>query len=176
MIKVKKKILSLAMSAAMVTSLFAGMTISASAFSGSGTESSPYLITSQSDLEAITDFSAYYKLSNNITLNSSWSGLGTSSISSASTNSPYENSSAVPFTGTLDGDGYTITVNRSVTSSGQGGVVNYLGATGTVKNLTVDGSISLLSNLDAVGGVVAGSYCQAYAGGHSQEFQFHECC
>ena len=59
MIKMKRKIMALAMTAAMITTLFAGLTISASAtdgtWSGSGTSSDPYQIADYDDLYAIAD-------------------------------------------------------------------------------------------------------------------------
>ena len=155
MLKVKRKILSLIMTAAMVTTLFAGLTISASALSGNGTESNPYLITSQADLEAITDLTKYYRLSNSFTV-SGFSGLGSPSISStkASNYSPYV-SGGNGFSGTLDGNGCTITVtNRSISTSGRGGVINYLAPGGIVKDLNVTGTITITTGVDAVGGVV----------------------
>jgi hypothetical protein len=163
----KRKLLSLLTTAAMVTTLFAGMTIGASAtngtWAGSGTSADPYQIADLADLNAIAsgvtssnDYAGtYFILTNNIdTTTGTWNGIGISNISSASTNSPYENSSAIPFSGILDGSGYTITVNRSVSTSGQGGVINYLGPAGTLKNLNVTGSVTATGSVDAIGGVV----------------------
>ena len=122
---------------------------------GSGTAADPYQVGSQSDLAQInSELTACFILTANITLDSSWPGIGTSNIGSASTNSPIEQTGANGFTGTLDGDGYTITVSRTVTASGMGGVVNYLAPGGVVKNLTVSGSVTATGNRDAIGGVV----------------------
>ncbi len=150
----KNKLISLLVVMAIIVSLFTGLTISVSALTGSGTESNPYLISSAADLNAISNLNAYYKLTADITASASWSGLGSSAISSAGTSSPYETDSADGFAGTLDGDGHTITVTRTVSASGQGGVVNYLAPTGVIKNLNVEGSVTATGSVDAIGGVV----------------------
>ena len=71
----------------LVLSLALGLAPAASAASvpsGSGTESDPFRITSQEELEIISDFpSAHYVLMNDITLDSSWqplAGSGTSYV------------------------------------------------------------------------------------------------
>ena len=78
---------------------FAANYVATAAFSGSGsgTESDPYIITNRAQLEAMADdLTAYYHLANDIDLggsNSPWTPIG---------------SQSAPFSGTLDGDGYTI--------------------------------------------------------------------
>ena len=79
---------------------FAANYVATAAFSGSGsgTQSDPYIITNRAQLEAMADdLTAYYQLANDIDLGGSgspWTPIGTSSA---------------PFSGTLDGDGYTMT-------------------------------------------------------------------
>jgi methionine-rich copper-binding protein CopC len=185
--KRKKRLLSVIMTLAMITTLFAGMTTSSGAYSATGTmtdlwnsgnptsalSGTYYSISSAQEMVYLQNYTATsgmntsgvtFFLTSSInfvteTYTGTWTGVGKSVISSASTNSPYEDTSnssnlPIPFEGTLDGDGLTITVNRTVTTSGQGGVVNYLGSSGNVKNLTVAGSVTISSNVDAIGGVV----------------------
>ena len=94
----------------------------ASALTGSGTEESPYVISTASELQAIgDDLDAHYELGENINLyrldfepiGNEWDG---------------------PFTGTLDGKGFTIS-NMNVTSPDlkYTGLFGYL--EGTVCNL-----------------------------------------
>ena len=94
----------------LVLSLALGLAPAASAASvpsGSGTESDPFRITSQEELEIISDFpSAHYVLMNDITLDSSWqplAGSGTSYVRREDVNL-----SEADFQGVLDGNGYTI--------------------------------------------------------------------
>ena len=106
--------------------------------SAAGTSSSPYVISSASDLECLRDRVAsgetyagkYFRLSSNISV-SSWSGIGNSSH---------------PFSGHFNGNGKTITV------SGSQGVFNYV-EDAEIYDLTVAGSIS--GSATAIGGVVA---------------------
>lgn len=126
MIKVKKKILSLAMSAAMVTSLFAGMTISASA-----TET----VSTQAQLAAMT--SGNYVLGANITID-------------ASTWTPISN-----FTGTFDGDSsnYKITWDGD-TVTGQDRYGIFGTSSGTIQDLKVEGSVTVTGNYKYVSPIV----------------------
>ncbi len=122
--KMRRKALSLIMTLAMITTLFAGLTISASAST---------VIT---DLSQITNMSGDYKLADSVTtLNidaSTWTPIGSSSD---------------PFTGTFDGNGKTIT--WSGTTSGQSYYGIFGKSTGTVKNFTTAGSFTVTgSNLD----------------------------
>ena len=62
---------------------------------------------------------------------------------------------ANPFNGTLDGNGYTVTINSMAnTSVDNAGLVGYLGSSGKISNIKVDGTVTGGSN---VGGVVG--YC-----------------
>ncbi|SFR65038.1 M26 family metallopeptidase [Anaeromicropila populeti] len=91
---------------------------------GTGTLEDPYIINTIADLETIKyELSAYYVLGNNIDLNGTeWAPVG---------------SSAVPFTGGFDGNGYTIsnfTINQSTAS-----YVGFFGviSNASIKNLTI---------------------------------------
>jgi hypothetical protein len=150
-----------------------GLTYTELGHTGSGTETDPWRIYNQQDLEdmhnllgAYGEFEGqYFKIMNNITLEGSWTGIGSPEISTASSNSPYV-SGGLGFAGTLDGDGKTISISRSAETSGVGGLINYLTPKGTVKNLTVEGTFTVSSNdsdtststststIDAVGGIV----------------------
>lgn len=129
----KNKALSVIMTLAMVFSMFAGMTFTSFADTETVTE-----IDSLSD---ITSMSGNYKLTDDVTVDAStWTSIGTSSA---------------PFTGTFDGDGHTVT--WSGTTAGTGGYVGIFGvSSGTVKNLTASGSLTVTgSNLDYISTVVA---------------------
>ncbi len=123
-----KKIISLLLSVIFLLS-FAPLNIFA--MSGSGTESNPYLVSSASDINNIhNDLSGYYKLTCNIDM----SGVDFEPIGN-------ENEGA--FTGTIDGNGYTIkNLNINLPDNKYVGFVGYL--EGTVKNLN-------LENVDAYG-------------------------
>lgn len=131
-----KKIISLLLSIIFLLS-FAPLNIFA--MSGNGTEGNPYLVSSASDINNIhNDLSGYYKLTCNIDM----SGVDFEPIGN-------ENEGA--FTGTIDGNGYTVkNLNINLPDNKYVGFVGYL--EGTVKNLN-------LENVDAygyryVGGIV----------------------
>ena len=113
----------------------------AAAISGSGTAESPYVITSAAELQAVNDdLDAYYVLGNNISL-------------SGRTFEPLGNEWDGPFTGTLDGRGFTVsylTVNR--TDLKYAGLFGYM--EGTVQNLKLD-------NINISGGRYAGGVAGA---------------
>ena len=81
----------------------------------------------------ITDMSGNYKLIADITVTAP---IGTT---------------AAPFKGTFDGDGHTVTVNISASAAGAG-LFGVVGPGATIKNLTVDGSIT--SSANNVGGII----------------------
>lgn len=113
----------------------------AAAISGSGTAESPYVITSAAELQAVNDdLDAYYVLGNNISL-------------SGQSFEPLGNEWDGPFTGTLDGRGFTVsylTVNR--TDLKYAGLFGYM--EGTVQNLKLD-------NINISGGRYAGGVAGA---------------
>ncbi|MCL2462338.1 MAG: DUF4214 domain-containing protein [Defluviitaleaceae bacterium] len=109
--------------------------MAAPAISGGGTAASPYLVTSEAQLLAISqgsytnNYTAYYKLQNNIALTSAnWPPIG-------------GNGKPV-FSGTFDGNGYTIS-NVQIPA---GSAYQYSGLfgynTGTIKNLGVTGRVT----------------------------------
>ncbi|URZ17432.1 fibronectin type III domain-containing protein [Clostridium felsineum] len=113
---------------------------------GKGTANDPYIITTIQQLENIQcDPSAYYKLGSNIDLKGiNWTPIGINSN--------------VEFTGTFDGNGYTIenlTTNRLGTDvTGLFGYVN----NGTIKNLKLS-NVNIIGRNDtgAIAGVVTGT-------------------
>ena len=123
----------------------------AAAISGSGTAESPYVITSAAELQAVNDdLDAYYVLGNNISLN-------------GQNFEPIGNEWDGPFTGTLDGKGFTIsylTVKR--TDLKYAGLFGYM--EGTVQNLK-------LANVNISGGRYAGGVAGAVGVGGA--FCFH---
>lgn len=107
----KNRLISLLTAAAMAISLFCSFSLSASAVSGSGTESDPYLISNADDFALIQDCpTASFRLTNNIVLNKNYTSTCT-------------------FSGTLDGDGYLV-----VGVNGASPFIN----NGTIKNLIVE--------------------------------------
>jgi chitodextrinase len=123
----------------------------AMAFSGgSGTVSSPYIVSSQSDLieigKSTTNLSKHYALGRNISLSSSMMPIGYITSSSRS-----------PFTGSLDGKGYKIS-NLDIYSSGNDGVGLFyrLEKGATVKNLILNGAT--IEGGTGVGAIAGESY------------------
>jgi len=117
--------------------IFFAMCISALALSGTGTEADPYLVSTPSDIALMhNDLDGYYKLTADIDMKDI-------------DFEPIGNESEGAFTGTIDGDGHTISnLNVNLPGNKYVGFVGYL--EGTVKNLN-------LENVDACG------YC--YVGG-----------
>lgn len=114
------------------------------ALSGSGTQESPYIISSVSDLMLVkNNLDCHFKLGTNIELTSAWYPIGTADE---------------PFTGGFDGDGHTISGLSATITSGNAfaGLFGY--SSGTIKNVTVKIStgINVTANESAyVGGIVA---------------------
>ncbi len=122
---------------------------------GSGTEASPYQITSQRDLVFVAGkigsndvayVTAYYKVMNDITCDAGFTGLGWFSITA---------SDARPFSGVIDGNGKTITVAQTMNTENSTlpgtGFVNY--AKGAeIRDLTIAGTVTASSG--ATGGLV----------------------
>ena len=106
MLKMKRKLLSLLMTAAMISTLFAGLTISSFADTA---------VTEISSLSQITDMSGNYKLTQDTSIAAaSWTPIGTSSA---------------PFTGTLDGNGKTVTWSGSAASQNYYGIFGFSSGT-----------------------------------------------
>ena len=95
----------------------------AAAAGGSGTAADPYIIETAAELQSMqNNLAAYYQLANDIDLSGvTWTPIGPSSA---------------PFTGTLDGKGYTIK-NLILTSTSQ--YVGLFGvvSSGTIKNINI---------------------------------------
>ena len=117
--------------------------ISTMSVTGSGTETDPYLIYTQEDLEGLGAGSTgkYYKLENDIALDNTWTPI-------------------VSFYDTLDGGGNTISgLNVTGSSANFGGIVYTLQDGATIKNLNVIGSVtSYCVNNARVGGIVGYNY------------------
>lgn len=155
---------------------------------GQGTSSKPYIIKTTEQLANITaDLQAYYKLGNDINLENieNWVPIGTSTK---------------PFTGTLDGEGYTIrnmkienrssylglfgytdgsTItnlklnNYNIASEGSGN--NYIGALvgynqGNVINVSTSGTITIKYSSNYVGGLVG------YHKSNKISTEINKCC
>ncbi len=110
--------------------------------SGSGTENDPYIITSYDEFLLIKDFpDGHFKLANDINLPAEWTPIGVDS------GFLYPDVTESDFTGVLDGNGYTISMEKTE---------NYAGLFwqnfGAIKN------ICLIGELDGyfVGGMITG--------------------
>lgn len=118
---------------------------------GEGTEDNPYLISSSSDLIAISDIysedpyirEAYFMLTKNINLKKTvWKPIGSHKFS---------------FSGTFDGNGKTITI-RNIASGNFLGIFGIADSRSTIKNLTVKGAINkkINSKNEVYFGLIAG--------------------
>ena len=121
-----KKVVSILISISLIL-----MSVPAFAISGSGTEANPYLISSASDILRIhNDLDGYYKLTADINMQG---------IEYEPVGNEYEGA----FTGTIDGNGHTISnLNINLPENKYVGLVGFL--EGTVKNLN-------LNNVNACG-------------------------
>ena len=147
----KKKLISSLISLAMLLSIMPySITVSAadSNFTGSGTQSDPYLISTASDLTILATLtnnakdkttaaeyaSKYYQLTADIDM----SGVSYTPISWATSMYTAQGAS---FTGTLDGNNHVIknvTMKTASTYGATYGIIGYLGGNGTVKNLGIE--------------------------------------
>ena len=135
--KLLATILALVMALGLCTSAWAAE----GDWTGSGTEADPYVITTAAGLNKLaTDVNsgtvysdAYFKLGASITV-TNWTPIG------------QKTSENNKFAGTFDGNGQTVTINgiKSDLDPAFGGYAGFFGAVkgATIKNLTVDGTIS----------------------------------
>lgn len=149
-----RKLVSVLLTLVMIFSLFAGMTVTASAtngtWSGTGTATDPYQIADLADLKAIaTNLSSsntysgkYFKLMDNITIDNdttTWTPIGNSSVA---------------FAGYFDGNKKTITWSGTATGGSYWGVFGK--STGVIANVKTTGSLTLSGT--------SGSYVSPLAG------------
>lgn len=160
MIKSKNLTISIiiAISMLILTAVVCGVVFSnkAKAFSGSGTEASPYLISSASDLTTLaanvksgTTYSGnYFKLTNNITISdSSWTGIGDNSSSNNA------------FAGTFDGANYKVTISSLTVNLEYFGFFTASTDTTVIKNLKVHyNSLTNTYGYGYTGGIVGYAY------------------
>lgn len=131
--------------------LLEGSVVQAFSGTGNGTSGNPYSITSCAQLQEVgtigVHLTQHYKLANDIDCTDFSTNHGWEPIGFYSTD---------PFTGTLDGDGYTIS-NISYTGNGPAGLFGYVSGA-TIKNVTVKDSV-----FDSVGhvGSIAGDATNA---------------
>jgi hypothetical protein len=111
-----------------------------------GTAANPFQVATAADLRKVGTetttggwtLSAHYKQTANISMTGSFTPIGTT---------------ANRFTGSYDGDGKTIT-NLSISASGSySGLFGYIGAGGTVKNVSANGVISSSGSYVSIGGI-----------------------
>ena len=103
--------------------------IQVSAFAnGEGTDDAPYEVTSAAELAKMEyGLDRAFRLTTDITLDSGWMPVGTS-----------EN----PFTGSLDGDGHTITLALDRPAEDYVALIAHAGEGTEVRNLKLDGSVT----------------------------------
>ena len=149
----KKRILAWVLALVMIVGLLPTITLAAD-LSGSGTKDDPYLIATADDLVTFRDLvnsvgagktsTLYAKLTDNIDLSgqTNWTPIGLSSSKA--------------FAGEFDGNGHTISglTIKDATTQYQG-LFGYV-KNGTIKNLTVDGSVETSNNQAA--GIVGYGY------------------
>ncbi len=121
-------------------------------FKGLGTSDSPYLIETAEDMAELSSLSygknygagLYFKLTANITLNSDWQPICFHGVVNN-----WPESVWYSFEGTFDGDEHSITININKNAYGCG---LFSGLSGTVKNLTVNGTMNVAGFSGAVAG------------------------
>ena len=123
-----KKTVSLLVTICMVFSMMPVLSLSVFAAAGDGTEEKPYQITTADELRGISG-SAHYKLMNDIVLTEAWTPIDS-------------------FGGTLNGDGHTISGLNISSAEVRNGFIKVLDEGGTVKDLTVSGSVTCLNTGD----------------------------
>ncbi len=136
--------------------MISGLSLGANAqFSGAGTESNPYIISSGAELATLaknvteldsTYYGRFFKLTSDVTVSGEWLPIGS-----------YERAiHQHAFMGTFDGNGHTVSgvqINNDSTSyAGLFGIVSQA----TIKNLTVAGAN--IKGFDYVGAVVGGAF------------------
>lgn len=111
---------------------------------GDGTPENPYKIATAEQLKAVEDnLRAHYKLTADINLGGDtnpWTPIGSGEKHA--------------FTGTFDGDGHTISglyINNG--DSVYAGLFGYVGSGGMIKDLTVEGEITISGSTSCVGGI-----------------------
>ena len=127
-------------------------------FSGSGTESDPYLISSSSDWSSLaskvnsgTNYSGkYFRLTSDITISGSTQAYMVGTMSG-------ETSSGNAFSGNFNGDGHTITISYS-TSSGFYYTAPFRYISGaTIKNVKVAGTMNVYKFMGSLVGYCLGT-------------------
>ena len=101
--------------------------------SGEGTAESPYLITSADD---------WNKFAHNVSLGNTYGGKYVKLTADISVSNPAGSSTTNSFQGTFDGDGHTLTFNKSGWTEKFIAPFRYVGGTCTIKNLKTAGSIT----------------------------------
>lgn len=153
------------MTAAMVLSLSAGMTVTSFAdtteYNGQ-TTTGDYTISTASQLEALADAvnagtsyaGSTFTLNNSIDMSDSdWTGIASNATIAGNSGTSSPNvTSGTGFAGTFDGGSKTITIDLTAAKSGIG-LFGYIAPGGVVQNLIVNGSVTASGYYDAIGAV-----------------------
>ncbi|MGM9738773.1 MAG: hypothetical protein ACI3ZT_10240 [Candidatus Cryptobacteroides sp.] len=104
-------------------------TISVSAFAaGDGTSGSPYIVSTPAELSKLEyGLTSYFKLGSDITLDASWSPVGTK---------------AAPFNGGLDGDSHKVKLAIDRPSEDNIAMFAFAGGDAVIKNLVLEGYVN----------------------------------
>ena len=144
--------------ASAATSYFAG---------GDGTEDSPYLISTKTHLYNVRGYrNAHFKLTRNIVFSNSDFSYGGSYYNNGAGWAPIGTSSSYAFTGTFDGNGFSIINLRMwVPSSNTTSLAGLFGYNeGTIKNLCMDAGLLSSSNSSSYSYVSASTYAGSIVG------------
>ncbi len=140
---------------------------------GNGKEATPYTIPDKPTLEKIRNYinddddggsGEHFKLTADINLDGSdgeqWTPIGIYEPATF----PELVSTEKPFQGTFDGDGHKISGLYIKTSNESKGLFGYIGTTGTVKNLGVEGSVTAYNYSGGIAGKNEGTITYCYSG------------
>ncbi len=134
-----KRLFSLLLVIALVLSLTPIPALAAADFAGgSGTAGDPYIITTKEHLNNVRNYlSSHFKMNANISFTSADFSSGGAFYNSGAGWKPISNSTYYPFTGTFNGNGYTISGLKINITSGSGTSLGLFGNTksAAIKNL-----------------------------------------
>lgn len=150
MLKSKNKLLHKALAFVLTFSLLATLVsfnFTASALTGNGTAANPYTIANADDLSSFKskvesgEPGAYAKVTASFNVTKAWTPIGGSN-------------GATSYTGVFDGGNFTITFDAGISDGDYVGL--FASNAGTIKNLTVGGTVSDISTVLAFVGGIAG--------------------
>ena len=122
-------------------------------FSGGGTSSNPYLISSSSDLKLLSTY-----VNNGTSYSGKYFAMTANIDLGGQKFTPIGKSSSYAFKGNFDGKGFTISNIKITESSNPAGIFGYV-VNATISNLTIsNGTITQTGNYGKAGGIVGSLY------------------